>query len=167
MLKQEMFLKFLDASIRQRFDWAIAGGSCRNFSVGLPAKDYDVICILPPEDRNHQGAFEFAKQVSRMVSIHGGRSSVIQAYGQGDFGERHLAVIKIEYASDNYDLLVESSSSIMEAIGHFDCNMNQCYWNGLTKQVVFVGEPLDKLVWCKPVSAERKERMESFFKAYF
>ncbi|AZV02357.1 putative nucleotidyl transferase [Pectobacterium phage Q19] len=165
MQKQSVFLHHLDASIRTVYRWAIAGGACRNHYFGLSPKDYDVVvCLTDPEMRNHKGAFEFAKEVSRFVSIQGGSSRVMCAYGHGDFGERHLAVIKIDIHGDSYDLLVEHDATVLEAMQHFDCNLNQFFWDMFAEKVRYVGvPPLDELHWLKVVSEKRHAKMVQFF----
>ncbi|WOL25645.1 hypothetical protein [Pectobacterium phage PcaP1EGY] len=166
MQEQALFLQYLDASTRTVYRWAIAGGACRNHHFELPAKDYDVVvCLTNPNMRNHKGALEFASEVSRFVSSQGGSSRVVCAYGHGDFGERHLAVIKIDYRGDSYDLLVEHDANVIDAIQHFDCNLNQFFWDMFSETVRYVGkQPIDSLIWLKPVSEKRHDKMVQFYR---
>ncbi|QGF19793.1 tRNA nucleotidyl transferase-related protein [Pectobacterium phage MA1A] len=166
MNKQHFFIERLRSVVPTNFHFALAGGCCRNELFGLPPKDYDVVVILAdPSMRNHKGAFTLIKELSNTISIMGGSSRCICAYGTGEFGERHLALLKVTFEGDEYDLLIEPVATIKEAVDAFDCNINQLIWVPRVG-VVPIHANLDihnaPLVWLKEVSQKRRLKMETW-----
>ncbi|APU03047.1 nucleotidyltransferase [Pectobacterium phage PP81] len=170
MQKQHNFIESLRSVVSVGFDFALAGGCCRNTVFGLTPKDYDVVIILnDPECRTYKGAFALIKELSAAISIMGGSSRSICAYGAGEFGERHLALLKVSYGGDEYDLLIEPVANVKEAVDAFDCNINQLIFvNGLG--IIPLCPNLDihnaPLVWLKEVSEKRRLRMEAWHSMY-
>lgn len=156
------------------YTWAIAGGYCRDIRAKLEPKDADIlVCGF----RSEADAFAKAKEISDYVSRYGlGSSEVYYAYGQSavsvgdDFSKRHFCCIKV-YLNDSIpvDILIETSLCLREAIGHFDCNLNQYAWTpmvSMTRPHYFGTHPENELHFLKPVRQSRIDKMTAFYKEH-
>lgn len=173
--KQLTFLNTLFQGLDARC--YIAGGAPRNVRAGLPAKDYDVIVLkgstvyTADTWSDHSDAFVTIKKLSERVSTMGGSSFCYFAYGQSndpavDFSERLWACLKVTFEDDHYDLLLQRATSLGDAIGAYDCNLNQYFvWHD--GEIYYDGiHPEDELHFLKPVRQSRIEKMTKFFKEH-
>lgn len=165
--KQKLDL-ILNDCLNSTSTWCIAGGYVRDMVAGLTPKDCDVL-VVDKTINNHTEAFALACKISDYISRNGlGRSETFQAYGcssnEDDFSKRHWACIKLElHGSIPIDILIETSSSLAEAVSHFDCNLNQ--WVLLTGgYAAYMGEtPANELHFLKPVRQVRIDKMTKFY----
>lgn len=156
------------------YTWAIAGGYCRDTRIGLTPKDADILVCGIKDDKS---AFAKAVEISEYVSSFClGSSEVYHAYGKtvgtvdDDFSKRHFCCIKV-YLNDSIpvDILIETSSCLREAIGHFDCNLNQYAWTpmvSMTRPHYFGTHPENELHFLKPVRQSRIDKMTAFHKEH-
>lgn len=142
-----------------------AGGCIRDTYYELPYKDIDI--VVPLGDVSEQDAFavmeRFAKEYRWMMNQ---PVAVMMAYGQsadarqslGDFDERLYGVVKVGSEYGDIDVLFSRYSTIQEVLDWFDCNINQGY---MDSQGGVYYHPCKELVFIKPVSDSRRERMLS------
>lgn len=158
----------LSACLNSTSKWCIAGGYVRDMVAGLTPNDCDVL-VVDTSITNHSEAFALACKISNYISLNGlGSSEIFQAYGcssnEDDFSKRHWACIKVElYNSIPIDILIETSSSLSEAVSHFDCNLNQwvLFQNGYC--MYDSNKPANELHFLKPVRQVRIDKMTKFF----
>ena len=158
-----------------------AGGCARNVNYGLEPKDVDVLVV--GNFFNDSEAFELITELSANISRLGGSSRCYYAYEQGeapmdsgrDFGQRLYACLKAEFPGCyQMDFLLQRATTVADAIGGFDCNLNQYVIlttpEGCAKSSLYVPTPVDfpedELVWIKPVTGQRKAKMEAFYQQY-
>ncbi|QHJ79935.1 MAG: hypothetical protein [Caudoviricetes sp.] len=160
----------LNSCLNSTSTWCVAGGYVRDMVAGLTPKDCDVL-VVDKTITNHTEAFALACEISDYISRNGlGSSEIFQAYGcssnEDDFSKRHWACIKIELSNSiPIDILIETSSTLSEAVSHFDCNLNQ--WiiiNDGWETPMYMGEESHKeLHFLKPVRQVRIDKMTKFY----
>lgn len=158
-----------------------AGGCGRNVHYGLEPKDVDVLVV--GNFYNESEAFALVTEMSANVSRLGGSSACYYAYSQGeipiesasDFGQRLYACLKVKLPGCyDMDFLLQRATTVSDAIGGFDCNLNQYIImttpEGCAKGSLYVPVPVDypedELVWIKPVTEKRKAKMEAFYQQH-
>lgn len=158
----------LNSCINSTSTWCVAGGYVRDMVAGLTPKDCDVL-VVDKTITNNTEAFALACEISDYISRNGlGSSEIFQAYGcssnEDDFSKRHWACIKIELSNSiPIDILIETSSTLSEAVSHFDCNLNQYV---ITKygNINYLGDfPENELHFLKPVRQVRIDKMTKFY----
>lgn len=140
-----------------------AGGCIRDMYYGLPIKDVDILIPVGP-GREDRDMFSLMERVAKEIRFYYDYSvAIAMAYNTGetmfthesDFNERLYGVIQVQKEFP-VDIIFSRCSNMREVVGSFDCNINAGW---MTDKGRVQYEPVTELVWMKPVTDSRRERM--------
>lgn len=115
-----------------------AGGAARDMLDGVLPKDYDLIIPRQAFNRSvydgemeHAEAFDCMEDMMRSLRVpfQDCEVAVYQAYGQSssDFDERILCAGYVRWKGVQVDILMSTYDTLLEAITHFDSDINQAF----------------------------------------
>lgn len=147
---------------------AIAGGAARDMLYGVTPKDFDIVVCTGGVLVGSESFGLLVKLSDALTKLCNCTTEIYQAYEQAtcDFDERWSSAMCVSFANGTkVDVLVSSEArDIREAVDGFDLELNQCwvhqYSNRLASIASLHSVDVKETRWLKPVSQERRVRMQ-------
>lgn len=148
-------------------DFIFAGGGARDTHHGIVPKDYDVVFPRSVSTQDVQKIAENLKaQFGNPLDAPTQVFPFVHSNGEAPSDlDRVLTCVKIQVAGVSFDLLRYNVDTAIEAVDHFDFNLNQFLMNseGATE---FVGKYLDHPRWgLKAIRGDHSEKRAEYIRA--